>query len=147
MAYGLPQFNYSIRVSNDNVAPVNGPNWLGPVMAQKYINSRSWLHLSSVATTIGPAIVQFRFEPVAFYAIFPRDQVSYWNLAMIEFDAAAAVYYRIWSWEVMHWGFPNEYPFAWAILADQTTGLYIPPGTANDDGLPVGFDYLMGPMP
>lgn len=148
MAYTLPVFNLDSRITTDVTSPNEGPTWGANILCQKYTSTKWPGRGEAQALYSGGYFVQLRFEPVAFYAQFPLSSIWQWALTFVELGTAGSQqWYRIYSWEVAHQGFANEYPFCIACLCDHTDwALFIPPGSANTNGIPITFGYYMGPI-
>jgi len=147
MSISLPQFNLNVEITTTYGAPNGALTWTGPYACQKYIYSRRDPDPGSLASYWGQSICQFRMEPTAFYAAFALVNMPTWGIVLLRFNSSPIRYYRVFNWEVVHEGLPNEYPAIWAQMCRASDGMFITPGGGNTNGVPVGFPYLMGPMP
>lgn len=147
MAFTLPVFNMTTKISTDYGAPNSGLSFSADLACQKYIYSRAYPNIGSTANYWGAPAVEWRYESTAFYALFDPNNIHGWGLSIIRVEPNASVYYRVWWWEIMHQGFDNEYPVVYALLCNPNDGMYVTPGSANQDNVPLGFPYLMGPLP
>lgn len=148
MSYRLPVFNQSARITSDYVDPQTGPTWSAQLQVQKFVPSKVFVHAAATTWYWSPIIVQWRFEPVSFFALYAKQDIPGWSLSFLAHRIGGDdVYYRVHVWEIIHQGFPNEYPAVWAILCDPI-GRPLFPGSANDNFYPPGdVPNDMGPIP
>jgi len=133
MAYSLPVFNLTCNVAvAANTQPINITTWYGPYDCQKYILSRQQPGVTAFTWWWGQLTPIFRIDPATFFPVWGDDTAG-WGLSFVECPAGSGMYYRVFSWEIMHQGFSNAYP---AVSAQRCTeeGFPIQPNSANNTG-------------
>jgi len=130
VAYNLPTFNLQLLISVQfQTSPANVTTWWGPYDCQKYILSRQQPGITAFTWWWGQLTPIFRVNKPQMEVDFGVD-FPYWGLAFIECPAGSGHFYRIFSWEIMHEGFPNEYVAISAEMCD-TDGMPVQPNSAT----------------
>lgn len=145
MAYRLPNFNLDCRISNNGGTTPGLVTFPGDVHnCQKYLLSRQQPQYTALTWWWGQLSCIFRVEYGPFIAIY-SDDITQWGLAWIECPAFSGYYYRVFSYEVAHQGFANEYIAIHAPPCDPNA-FPIWPASASFDAFPGGsFPPNMGP--
>lgn len=146
MVYTLPNFNLTCLVTQGPDAPSSGPTTFGPFDCQKYISSREASYIPAGTWFWDPLSPYFRIKKDAWYTQFTNDLLI-WEIGFLELVPTSGIWYRIFSYEIMHEGFPNEY----VVLVGRRcflSGSPWFPGTATEDGYPLAeLPPNMGPVP
>jgi len=147
VAYTLPTFNTMVKVYDGGAAPQDVV-WssVSSYQCQQYSGWKFRYYNTPLGTTWAQHLVQFRFEPTAFYTYFTRYDAGSWAISLLYMDSLGGGVYRAVTWETANVGFPNEYPFVIAFLC-RGDGMPIHPGSAINAGFPGGWPYQMGPIP
>jgi len=133
MAYSLPNFNLDLVISvQPQTSPNNVSTWYGPYDCQKYILSRQQPGVTAFTWWWGQLTPIFRVNLTQMAVDFGLDYAG-WGLAYLECPVGSFHYYRIFSWEIMHQGFPNEYAAISAEMCDPD-GFPVQPNSATTAG-------------
>jgi len=148
MSYTLPEFNLTMKYAIDGTQqPQNVVTWYGPYNCQKYLPSRPVLNQSAFVWWWGYFVPLFRVDPATFLAYWGDDPDG-WDPAYIECPDGSGQYYRVFAFEMMHQGFPNQYPvFASVRCSGDSNPLLIPMTANNIPANPAVTPLNMGPIP
>lgn len=144
MAYTLPTFNLNYRIDDSgNVPDQGGLNWFLESTCQRYVPNKRDPDMA-YTTYWGRVVSQFRLEPTDFYSVQSITNIVNWNLGIIECGVGDEVYFRVFDWDIMHQGFPNEYPVVWAYRI-HSSGYPFQGATANGNSLYPPTPQVYGP--